>query len=115
MPLCWHYQILMWNLQLKLMQMITEWGRFYCNKEGQLLFCVKHQQIKISLSIYEKEMLAIMMAFQKWRPYILARQFKIKTDHYSLKFLYQRITTPTQQKWSAKLMGYDFEIIYKKG
>ena len=42
--------------------------------------------------------------------------FKIKTDHQSLKYLVdQRISTPYQQKWLAKLRGYDYEVIYKKG
>jgi len=69
-----------------------------------------------ALSIYEKEMLAIVLALQRWRPYLLGRRFKIKTDHQSLKFLIQqRILTPMQQKWLVKLMGYDYEIIYKKG
>lgn len=27
----------------------------------------------------------------------------------------QRITTSSQQKWLAKLMGLDFEVQYKKG
>ncbi|GKD04446.1 putative mitochondrial protein, partial [Tanacetum coccineum] len=39
-----------------------------------------------------------------------------KTDHFSLKsLLEQRITTPAQMKWLPKLMGYDYEIMYKKG
>ena len=34
----------------------------------------------------------------------------------SLKFLLeQRIATPTQQKWLAKLLGYAFVVKYKKG
>ena len=34
----------------------------------------------------------------------------------SLNFLLeQRITTPEQQKWVAKLLGYDYEIIYRPG
>ncbi|PKA46982.1 putative mitochondrial protein [Apostasia shenzhenica] len=72
----------------------------------------KHQQ----LPVYDKEMLAIVAAIQKWRPYLLGNHFKVKTDHQSLRFLLeQRITTPTQQKWLSKLAGYDFEIIYRKG
>lgn len=68
------------------------------------------------LSTYEKEMLAIVLAIQKWRPYLLGRQFVIKTDQKSLKhFWEQRITTPAQEKWLAKLMGYNFVITYKKG
>ena len=35
----------------------------------------------LSLSICEKEMLAIVMAIQKPRPNILGRHFKVKTDH----------------------------------
>lgn len=59
-----------------------------------------------SLSVYEKEMLAIVMAVQKWRPYLIGRYFVIKTDHQSLKYLMeQRITTPSQQKWLTKFMG----------
>ncbi|KAF8388527.1 hypothetical protein HHK36_027202 [Tetracentron sinense] len=37
----------------------------------------------LHLSIYDKEMLAILFAVQKWRPYLLVRHFKIYTDHRS--------------------------------
>ncbi|GJY42186.1 retrotransposon-related protein [Tanacetum coccineum] len=72
----------------------------------------KHQ----ALSTYEKEFLAVLLALEKWRGYLLDRHFVIKTDHYSLKYLLdQRITTPTQMKWLPKLMGFDYEVTYKKG
>ena len=46
----------------------------------------------------------------------MGRHFKVKTDHDSLKhFLEQRISSEEQQKWVAKMLGYDFEIIYRKG
>nr|GEZ82824.1 hypothetical protein [Tanacetum cinerariifolium] len=38
-----------------------------------------------SLSAYEKELLAVVVALQKWRGYLLDRHFKIRTDHFSLK------------------------------
>ncbi|KAL3519937.1 hypothetical protein ACH5RR_018086 [Cinchona calisaya] len=73
---------------------------------------MKHQ----SLSVYEKEIMAVVAAIQKRRAYLLGRHFVIKTDHQSLKYLLeQKISTPMQQKWLAKLMGYDYEIQYKKG
>ncbi|RVW78323.1 Retrovirus-related Pol polyprotein from transposon 17.6 [Vitis vinifera] len=69
-----------------------------------------------TLSTYEKEMLAILMAIKKWESYLVDRHFVIKTDHQSLKYLLeQRVTTPTQQAWVAKLMQYDYEIRYKQG
>ena len=45
-------------------------------------------------SIYKKEMLAILHALKKWRPYLMGRHFKLKNDHDSLKhFLEQRLSS----------------------
>ena len=47
---------------------------------------------------------------------MLGRPFMVRTDHQSLKFLWEkRIATPSQQKWLAKLLGYAFVVEYKKG
>lgn len=55
----------------------------------------KHQ----ALSVYDKEMLAVVFAVQHWRPYLLGHHFQILTNHKTIEyFLGQRITTPTQQK-----------------
>jgi hypothetical protein len=67
-------------------------------------------------SIYENEMLVILHVVDLWHPFLLGKCFQIKTDHQSLKyFLEQRISSPKQQKWVAKLFRYDYEIIYNKG
>lgn len=69
-----------------------------------------------ALSVYDKEMFAILYAVDKWRPYILGRSFTILTDHQTLKhMLDQRITTPSQYKWLGKLLGYDYKIEYRAG
>lgn len=61
-------------------------------------------------------MLAIMEAIKTWRPYLLGQKFQIWTDHKSLKFLLeQRIITPEQQKWVSKLVGFEYEILYRPG
>ncbi|BBN67650.1 hypothetical protein Prudu_144S000300 [Prunus dulcis] len=68
------------------------------------------------LSTYEKEMMALVFAVQKWRPYLLGRKFVVRTDQRSLRHLWeQKITTTAQEKWLVKFMGYDFTIEYKKG
>lgn len=42
---------------------------------------------KLSLSTYEKELLALVVAVKKWRPYLLGRPFVIKIDDHSLKYM----------------------------
>ena len=65
---------------------------------------------------YEKEMLTIIHAVQCWRSYLIGYHFIILIDHHSLKFfIEERISTPKQQKWVTKLLGYDYEIVYCKG
>jgi hypothetical protein len=61
-------------------------------------------------------MMAILHALKKWHPYLIGRHFKVKIDHDSLKyFLEQRLSSEEQQKWVIKILGYDFETVYKKG
>lgn len=73
-------------------------------------------QRHLALSVYDKEMLAVVSAVQHWRPYLLGHHFVILTDHRTLEyFLSQRITTPAQQKWLLKLVGYDYSISYRAG
>ena len=46
----------------------------------------------------------------------MGRHFKVKIDHDSLKsFLEQILSSGKQQKWVTKMLGYDFEILYKNG
>ena len=68
-----------------------------------------------SLSIYE-EFLALIMAVEKWRPYLQRQEFTILTDHKSLSFLNeQNLHSEMQRKAMTRLMGFHFKIVYKKG
>ena len=51
----------------------------------------------LAASTYEKEIMAILLAVQKWRPYLLGNHLCIKTDHQILKyFLEQCVSSPAQ-------------------
>lgn len=67
----------------------------------------------LAKSAYEKELMALVLSVQHWRPYLLGRKFVVYSDQKSLKYLLQqRITTADQQNWLAKLLGYQFEEVY---
>jgi len=61
-------------------------------------------------------MYVITTAVPKLRHCLLGHHFIVWTDHKSLKEMQiQDIQTPKQQAWLPKLLGYDFNIEYKKG
>ena len=65
----------------------------------------------LGLSAYEKEMLAIVFAVQKWRPYLLRKHFKVVTDHFSLKYmLEQRMSRLHESTENAMVMAISFPI-----
>ncbi|XP_073149101.1 uncharacterized protein [Henckelia pumila] len=70
----------------------------------------------LTKSAYERELMALVLAIEHWSHYLLGRKFVVVTDHKPLRsLLQQRITTPDQQYWLAKLLGYEFEIKHKGG
>lgn len=63
------------------------------------------------LSIYERELLVVLMAIQKWRCYLQGHKFIIKTDQQALKYLLdQKVLSPMQQRGFTKLLGLNYEI-----
>ena len=76
----------------------------------------KLQPYERNYSIYDKEMMSIMHALDKFRQYLVGRKFVLKTDHNSLiNFLTQKELNGMQQNWVCKFQAYEFDIEYKKG
>ena len=67
-------------------------------------------------SITELECLAAIECVKKFRPFIELQDFKVVTDHASLKWLMsQKDLSGRLARWSLKLQGYKFEIEHRKG
>ena len=66
--------------------------------------------------VHEQELLAIIVALRKWRPYLYGTKFKVLTDHKSLEhFKTQPVLSSRQARWKDTIAEYDFDIVYIKG
>ena len=67
-------------------------------------------------STTEKEMLAIVFACEKFRPYILGSHIIFHTDHAAIKYLMsKKEAKPRLIRWVLLLQEFDLEIKDKKG
>ena len=70
----------------------------------------------LAKSAYEREIMALALAMQHKRPYLLGRKFTVFSNQKSLGYLlHQRISTLDQKEWVVKLLGNHFDISYKPG
>lgn len=68
------------------------------------------------MSVYDRELLALIFVVTKWSHYLLGKLFIVKIDQEALKHLLEQIIhTDFHVAGISKLMDFDFSIEYKKG
>ena len=73
-------------------------------------------EAQINYTTMEKELLAVVYALEKFRPYILGSKIIIYTDHAALKYLLsKKEAKPRLIRWVLLLQEFDLEIKDKKG
>ena len=71
---------------------------------------------QINYATTEKEMLAVIFAFDKFRSYLLGLKVVVYTDHAALKYLLnKKDSKPRLIKWVLLLQEFNIEIRDKKG
>ncbi|GKD04693.1 reverse transcriptase domain-containing protein [Tanacetum coccineum] len=66
-------------------------------------------------TITEKELLAVVFSFDKFRPYLILSKTVVYTDHSTLKYLFSKQDAkPRLIRWFLLLQGFDIEIKDKK-
>ena len=71
---------------------------------------------QLNYATIEKELLAIVFAFDKSRPYLIGNKVVVHTDHSAIKYLMtKKDTKPRLIRWVLLLQEFDVEIKDKKG
>jgi hypothetical protein len=65
---------------------------------------------------HDLELAPIVHALKMWRHYLLGRKFVLMTDHYGLRYLFDKPKLNARQaRWMNLLSEFDFEIKHIKG
>ena len=73
-------------------------------------------EAQINYTTTEKEMLAVIFAFEKFRSYILNSKVIVYTDHAAIRYLVsKKESKPRLMRWVLMLQEFDLEIRDKKG
>jgi hypothetical protein len=78
----------------------------------------KHSPAECNYEIYDKELLAIVKAFEEWRPELQGTEepVKVLTDHKNLQhFATTKLLNQRQVRWSEFLSDFRFQIVYRPG
>ena len=71
---------------------------------------------QLNYATTEKELLAIVFAFDKFRPYLMGNKVVVHTDHSAIKYLMtKKDAKPRLIRWVLLLQEFDVEIKDKKG
>nr|GEY81710.1 reverse transcriptase domain-containing protein [Tanacetum cinerariifolium] len=73
-------------------------------------------QAESNYTTTEKEMLAVVYAFEKFRSYLIMNKSVVYTDHSALKYLFSKKDTKARLlRWILLLQEFDFKVIDTKG
>nr|GEV26961.1 reverse transcriptase domain-containing protein [Tanacetum cinerariifolium] len=73
-------------------------------------------EVRIDYTTTEKEMLAVVYAFEKFWPYLVLSKSIVYTDHSALKYLLNKQDAkPRLLQWVLLLQEFDITILDKKG
>lgn len=112
-----------WDLPFELMFDASEFAveAVLGQRKGKVLHVIYYASrtltcAQINYVTTEKEMLAVVFAFDKFRSYFIDSKVVVYTDHTILKYLFEKTDAkPRLIRWVLLLQEFDIEIRNKKG
>ena len=112
-----------WNKEFEIMCDATDFSMGVVlgqrtNKTFRAIYyaCKTFNEAQENYSTIEKEMLAMVIACEKFRPYILGSHVIVHTNHATIKYLMEKKDAkPRLIIWVILLQEFDLEIKDKKG
>ena len=102
------------NVSAGVLSQYGENGKFH----PVAFFSRKHSPQEINYKIYDKELLAIIKAFEEWQPMLKGAGLPIKilTDHRNLQyFMTTKQLSRRQARWSEYFSRFNFVIQFRPG
>jgi hypothetical protein len=81
-------------------------------------FSKKHTLAECNYEIYDKELMAIVRAFEEWQPELegALHPIQVLSDHKNLEyFMSTKLLNHRQTRWAEYLSHFDFKIFYRPG
>ena len=111
-----------WDLLFKLMCDASDYaiGAVLGQKKERIFQVIYYasrtlNDAQLNYGTIKKELLAIIFAFDKFRPYLIGNKAIVHTDHSAIKYLMtKKDTKPRLIRWVLLLQEFDLEIKDKK-
>ncbi|KAL4290936.1 hypothetical protein GQ457_14G015910 [Hibiscus cannabinus] len=112
-----------WKLPIELMCDASDYavGAVLGQRKGKIFHPIYYaiktlNDAQVNYTTTEKEMLAVIFAFDKFRSYLIGTNVIVHTDHSAIKYLLsKKDAKPRLIRWILLLQEFDIEIIDRKG
>ncbi|KAL4339564.1 hypothetical protein GQ457_08G027440 [Hibiscus cannabinus] len=112
-----------WTLPFELMCDASDYavGAVLGQRKGKIFHHIYYasktlNDAQVNYTTTEKEMLAVIFAFDKFRSYLIGAKVTVYTDHSVIKYLLsKKDAKPRLIRWIMLLQEFDVEIIDRKG
>ncbi|KAL4295522.1 hypothetical protein GQ457_12G014640 [Hibiscus cannabinus] len=112
-----------WTLPFELMCDASDYavGAVLGQRKGRIFHPIYYasktlNDAQVNYTTTEKELLAVIFAFEKFRSYLIGAKVTVYTDHSAIKYLLSnKDAKPRLIRWILLLQEFDVEIIDRKG